>query len=136
MDHSYQYRNHAVIALSLRKLWPYFPHQLPSYIFAPYASKTPQRGVYTYHLQFFLPFFLNPTLIRLLPPPLCWNCPQGSMSAFRVAKSSGQSYNPGWLCPFPIPSFLLLKCQHSVLGLLFSNCTYNLGDLWSLVSRL
>lgn len=66
LGRSYQYRNHAVAACILRELltFPplpatilYLPYQLRSCIFALPASKTPQRGIYTHHLQCFSPIF-------------------------------------------------------------------------------
>lgn len=78
-------------------------------IFIPFVSKTPQKGVYAHHFQFFSHFFLI---------PLCSGfCPHLSVDTVFKAPLTSLLLNPSWQCPFPPYNFLLLECNCSVLGL-------------------
>lgn len=128
-------RNLAVTSLTLRKHLTFPPTAMP-HILVLFASKTPQRGIYTGHLQFLSHSFWSP-----LPwgscPPLCWNCPRQGPRWLTRMLLSPTAY-PTVLAGHVLllsPSSYCWGCQCSVLGLLLFSDSHSLADLlWSLVS--
>lgn len=92
----------------LRKHLTFPPTAMP-HILVLFASKTPQRGIYTGHLQFLSHSFWSPLPWGSCPTTLLkLSSPRPPMTYSHVAKSNGLSYSPGWPRLAPLPIFLLL----------------------------